>query len=121
MIDLQGIAGQIAQLMVILAFGTAVVGGLTWLLPRTPLGKANEKYVDALEGEGEVNRRTIARLESEIAEVRRTFDAFKVSAENQISALERDVVVAKAENDRLRAENGRMHDRLMAAGLDGDT
>lgn len=120
MIDLTGAAGFVVQIMTILAFVSAILGAVIYFLPRTPVGKANERYVDSLEGEGEVNRRTISRLETDAAEIRRAFDEYKVQTEARISALERDIGVAKTENDRLRAENGRLHDRLVSAGLDGE-
>ena len=78
--------------------------------------KAAERYADALEGESEVNRRTIARLEVETADLTKQLESALLRARQ----LEADVATAKVENDRLRSENMRLHAKLAEHGLDGD-
>jgi len=114
--DLAAVAGFIAQVVVIVGAVLGLVAAVSYLWPRTPVGKAAERYADALEGENEVNRRTIARLEVETADLTRQLEAALLRARQ----LEADVATAKVENDRLRSENMRLHAKLAEHGLDGD-
>jgi chromosome segregation ATPase len=113
-LDLQPLAQTIAQILAIVAVVGLGVGIVSYLLPRTQVGKAAERYTDALEGENEVSRRVISRLETDVTSVRQELERTLL----KVTQLESDIGVAKAENDRLRAENTRLHDRLAAHGLD---
>lgn len=112
--DLTGITGFIVQVTVIVGAAGGMVGLIAYLAPRTTVGKAAERYADALEGENEVIRRTIARMAGEAADLRKQLEAALLRAQQ----LEMDVQTAKRENDRLRSENARMHDLLTRYGLD---
>lgn len=112
--DILGPTGFIIQVTALVGFVSLIVGISAYVLPRTTVGRANERYTDALEGEGEVNRRTIARLESDVNELEgRLHEALA-----ELQRVRADILVAKGENDRLRAENGRLHDRLAELGAE---
>lgn len=113
---LDTLAGFIVQVLVIVGFVMSLVAAIAYLWPRTPVGKAADRYTGALEGENEVNRRTIARLEVETADLTKQLESALLRARQ----LEADVATAKVENDRLRSENMRLHAKLAEHGLDGD-
>lgn len=103
----------VGQVMALVAFVLLIYGVISYLWPRTPVGKANERYTGALEGENDVNRRTIARLEAESADLTRQLEA----ALSRSRQLELDVAAAKADNDRLRYENTRLRELLAKNGI----
>jgi cell division protein FtsB len=109
------VIGLIIQAMALVAFLGIVIGIVAYVFPRTQVGKAAERYTDALEGENEVARRTIARLETEVLDLGKLADQLRA----RITQLEVDVASVKAENDRLRSENMRLHGRLAEHELDG--
>lgn len=97
-----------AGIIVVGLMGVLSAAALYWFNRRLGVNVAQDNYTEALEGELGIVKDRYTRLETESKELRVQLTEVLARAVQ----LETDVMEAKAENDRLRAENVRLRLKL---------